>query len=637
MRRAAIYFFYDSDGVADSYVDFFLADFTQNVERLVVVSNGPLTAQSRALFGKYTSEIIVRPNEGFDVWAYKTGLEHVGWEELAAYDEVVLLNFTIMGPVHPFSETFAAMESKDVDFWGITKFGEVDYDPTGCNPYGYLPEHVQSHFTVYRKRFLASAELRAYWDSVPAISSYDETVGLHESYFTKHFADMGFTWAVSVDPEPEDRVNRNMVIFAPRLLVEKYRCPIFKRRCFFQPKDSLLNESGGEATRELLAYLETTDYDTDLVWENLVRTCHACDVVDTLGLVYVLSDRSRIDRADRKPLKVALVMHLYFMDLLDESVGYASHMPADADIFVTTSRVSSMDAIKDAFSVLPNKVTILPVENRGRDVSGFLVGWKDYAADYDLACFYHDKKTLQNDPPTVGQSFAYRMGANSLVSDAFVDNVITTFCENPRLGLLSPTPPNHGAYYPTLGNEWWSNYPRTKQVYHALDLRAPISRDKYPVAPLGSVFWFRPAALAKLFEHGYGYSNFPSEAVDVPIDGGFSHAIERIYPYVVQDAGYYPAYVLSSGFAGLEISNLRQYVRNFNDVCIPRGVLGEGEIQGTNYGVVTELSRRLGSLTGFGLAGLRYQVMKYVRGTMKAVLRALSLRRRDREQSKPSS
>jgi len=619
MRRAAIYFFYDSEGIADTYVDFFLSDFTRNIERLVVVSNGKLTDESRTMFEKYTSEIIVRSNEGFDVWAYKTALDYMGWEELAAYDEVVLLNFTIMGPVHPFSETFGAMESKDVDFWGITKFGEVDYDPFRCNPYGYLPEHVQSHFMVYRRRFLESEELRSYWENIPQITSYEEAIGLHESYFTQHFADMGFSWAVSVDPEPEDRMNRDMGIFAPRLLLEKYRSPIFKRRSFFQPKDMLLNESGGEASRELLAYLATTDYDTDMIWENLVRTCHASDIVDALGLVYDLSDRAWIDTSQRTVGKIALFMHLYFMDLLDESVGYASHMPADADIYITTSRVSHIDQIRNAFSVLPNEVIIVPVENRGRDVSAFLVGCKDYVAHYDLACFYHDKKTLQNDPPSVGQSFAYKMGMNSLASDAFVSNVITTFLENPRLGLLCPVPPNHGVYYPTLGNEWWSNYPRTKQLCRALDVRVPIARDKYPVAPLGSVFWFRPVALAKLFGHGFGYSNFPVETVKVPTDGGISHAIERVYPFVVQDAGYYPAYVVSSGYAELEMSNLRQYVRNFNNVCIPRGILGEGEICGTNFGVVSDLTRRLNACKG--VANLYYRIMKLARRKMKSVMK----------------
>jgi len=629
MRRVAIYFFYDSQGIADLYIDVFLADFTQNVDRLIVVSNGELTDESRALFEKHTSEIIIRSNEGFDVWAYRAGLDHVGWDELATYDEVVLLNFTIMGPVYPFADTFAEMESRDVDFWGITKFGKIDYDPFERNPYGYLPEHIQSHFTVYRKRFLESKQLRAYWENIPPIESYEDAIGLHESYFTQHFADMGYTWAVSVEPAPEDRVNRNMIIFAPRLLIEKYHCPIFKRRSFFQPKDSLLNESGGEASRELLAYLKETDYDTDLIWENLIRTCHACDVVDTLGLVYVLSDRARIDPAP-PPLRLALIMHLYYMDLLPESVRYASHMPEDADIFITTSRLDDIDEIRSAFSVLPNSVVLLPVENRGRDVSALLVGWKDYAGDYDLACFYHDKKTLQNDPPTVGQSFAYKMSMNSLATRAFVSNVITTFCENPRLGLLSPTEPNHAAHYPTLGNEWWSNFQKTKRVCENLNLNAPIARGKYPVAPLGTVFWFRPAALAKLFEHGYSYSSFPSETVKVPTDGGLMHAIERAYPFVTQDAGYYPAYVLSSGYAELEISNLRQYVRNFNDVCIPRLILGDGEIRGTNYGVVCELKQRLDDYEEYiriGDASLRRHAVKYIKRKLGAVLRRLGLRR----------
>ena len=68
---------------------------------------------------------------GWDVWAYKTGLDSYGWKKLAEFDEVVLFNATIMGPVYPFEEMFTEMAGRNIDFWGITWFHEVAYDPFG--------------------------------------------------------------------------------------------------------------------------------------------------------------------------------------------------------------------------------------------------------------------------------------------------------------------------------------------------------------------------------------------------------------------------------------------------------------------------------------------------------------------------
>lgn len=47
-------------------------------------------------------------------------------------------------------------------------------------------------------------------------------------------------------------------------------------------------------------------------------------------------------------------------------------------------------------------------------------------------------------------------------------------------------------------------------------------------------------------------------------DGTILHAIERIYPFVVQDAGFFPAWVLSAEYANMEIDNLTFMLRNLN-------------------------------------------------------------------------
>jgi len=574
MHRAAIYFFFDPDGIADRYIDYFLTDLRSNVDRLVVVCNGFITDDTKAMFLTHTPEIIVRDNMGFDVWAYKTAIEYMGWEALRGFDEVALVNFTIMGPVFPLKETFSAMEDRDVDFWGITKFHEVGHDPFNANPYGFLPEHIQSHFTVYRSRLLNSPALEDYWANMPPILTYEDSVGKHESFFTKHFAGMGFRWGVSVDPAPDDDLNRGIIYFAPTLMMEKYRCPIFKRRSFFQSKETYLAESAGEAAPELLKYLdECTDYDTSMIWENIIRTCHASDVVDALALVYPLSsEHSQVSSSSS--MRVALAMHLYFPDLLDESVHYASSMPPEADIFITTSRADMTDDITAAFSRLPNTVNVIEVPNSGRDVGGFLLGSAPLIKDYDLVCVYHDKKAVQNPPGSVGRSFAYRAYESLLGSCELVTNILDTFVKNPYLGLLGPLDPNHGPYYPTLGKEWRNNCDRTKSLLMKMGVRVPISEDKPPVAPLGGVFWARPIALAPLFGLGLTQEDFPRETGRAILDGSLIHAVERVYPFVVQSSGYYPAYVVSDSVAALELTNLHYQLRALNLICFDHGIEG---------------------------------------------------------------
>lgn len=78
--------------------------------------NGKLTAQSRKKLGEFTEDILVRKNTGFDVWAYKDGLSYIGWDHLAQYDELVMMNHTIFPTPHSFTSMFDEMEGIEADF-----------------------------------------------------------------------------------------------------------------------------------------------------------------------------------------------------------------------------------------------------------------------------------------------------------------------------------------------------------------------------------------------------------------------------------------------------------------------------------------------------------------------------------------
>ena len=156
MKRLGIFFFYEKNGDVDDFITYYLADLHKNLTELVVVCNGKLSAQGRAAFQQFTDTIIVRENKGLDVWAYKTALDFYGWEKLSEYDEIVMTNSTLMGPVRPLQEMFDAMwENQDLDFWGLSVHHGAKSNPfKGKHLYNYLPVHIQSHFIVYRKRFV---------------------------------------------------------------------------------------------------------------------------------------------------------------------------------------------------------------------------------------------------------------------------------------------------------------------------------------------------------------------------------------------------------------------------------------------------------------------------------------------------
>ncbi len=576
--RLCIYFIYDREGIVDRYILYMLSAMREQCTELAVVSNGQLESISKKEISCIADHVFIRENVGFDVWAYRMAIEQYGWEYLEQFDEVVFMNYTIMGPVYPIEEVFSSMNNRDVDFWGLTTFHQLDHDPFGKCKYGYIPLHLQSHFIAVRKRMVKSKDFHNYWESVPMIKSYEEAVCFHEAIFTKEFELLGYKWDSYVNTEDLYKHNCCPILYTPVKIIREKRCPIFKRRSFFHEYDGFLSVSLGQQGSELLAFLrEQTEFDTDMIWENILRLENLADIYKCLHLNYFLSNQYVSDMPAKK--KIALIMHLYYEDLFQSCYHYALSMPEYADIYLTTTSEDKKESIERLFHNGPwGKVDVRLIPNRGRDVSALLVEYKDIVPDYDYICFMHDKKSSQNAMQSIGDSFSYHCYENNISNRNYVLNVIQLFEDNPRLGLLSPPPPYHANYYITIGNEWGENYHLTKELAKRMGLTVNISEKKAPIAPLGTMFWFRGTALQPLFNLNWKYSDFPTEPVST--DGTLLHAIERLYPFVAQQQGFYSAWCISDGYAKLYATNYYHLLETLNSISFKIfGINGSYELR----------------------------------------------------------
>ena len=79
------------------------------------------------------------------------------------------------------------------------------------------------------------------------------------------------------------------------------------------------------------------------------------------------------------------------------------------------------------------------------------------------------------------------------------------------------------------------------------------------------MFWFRRTALESMFHNKLKYEDFPKEPTGVN-DGTIMHAIERLYPFVAQQNGYYTAWILNNKYAGLTLTNLYKMVFDVNQI-----------------------------------------------------------------------
>lgn len=119
--------------------------------------------------------------------------------------------------------------------------------------------------------------------------------------------------------------------------------------------------------------------------------------------------------------------------------------------------------------------------------------------------------------------------------------------------------------------------------------------------------------MKKLFAFNWNYTDFPEEPNQ--IDGTLLHAVERIYPYVVQDAGFYPAYVQPDFLASLNLMNMTFYNRELNEVLRTHGIYG------SVFSKKILLNKMLSSYK-VSILILNYRILRKIKHILKRVLPA---------------
>jgi len=262
------------------------------------------------------------------------------------------------------------------------------------------------------------------------------------------------------------------------------------------------------------------------------------------GYGYLNATASAINGYKRSKTETArprmlLAAHIFYGDLVREFADCFMKVPAPFDILVTTTREQRLyilDNLKELLRGFAMDITVVAVEEGGRDFGPFVLELLPRVEKYDLVCWTHSKKSPYN--PAYATWRQYLLD-NLLGSPERVQAILDTFSRRPRLGLVYPR-----AYSPVADRvEWGSNFGLASMLLGRLNLSA--AEHETPRFPTGSMFWFRPRALMRLLdlklsrqdfiEHGDGPRDPQTGLI---VDGTIGHALERMLVYVAEAAGF---------------------------------------------------------------------------------------------------
>ncbi|MDN8688447.1 rhamnan synthesis F family protein, partial [Staphylococcus aureus] len=74
--------------------------------------------------------------------------------------------------------------------------------------------------------------------------------------------------------------------------------------------------------------------------------------------------------------RIAVIFHAYYTDIFTKYISYLESFPAGTDIYFTVGSEEKEKLFREMTAELSKKykITFIPIENTGRDVSALLIG-----------------------------------------------------------------------------------------------------------------------------------------------------------------------------------------------------------------------------------------------------------------------
>jgi hypothetical protein len=194
----------------------------------VVISNSLLSSEQREKLADFCDEILVRENKGFDFGAWKDAILRDGWEKLADYDSLTLMNDTCFGPLFNLENIYLDMEQKD--FWGLTNYRN---EKTVMSRINRPPDHIQSYFMCFKKNVINSDSFKIFWGNVKYEKQVKKVIQNYETQLTKILTKSGFTYSVFLDKSAFPGIKPDhLIAFSRPDLCLKFKVPFLKTKIF---------------------------------------------------------------------------------------------------------------------------------------------------------------------------------------------------------------------------------------------------------------------------------------------------------------------------------------------------------------------------------------------------------------------
>ncbi|QEX49476.1 Alpha-L-Rha alpha-1,2-L-rhamnosyltransferase/alpha-L-Rha alpha-1,3-L- rhamnosyltransferase [Lactococcus lactis subsp. lactis bv. diacetylactis] len=516
MKRLLLYVHFNKNNKVSDHVIYQLKHMRSLFEKVIFISNSELSEQYQQQLVDFVDEFIQRENKGFDFAAWRDGMEQVGFDQLKMYDSVTLMNDTCFGPLYEMAPIYEKYEIQNIDFWGITNHRAYHESKNH-----YFDEHIQSYYKVFNNNVINSQIFEDFWKNIVDYTNVQDVIDHYEIQSTKIFMDAGFKYESVLDTRALDAKNLlhpDFSYYAPDVIL-KEKVPFIKVKAFQRI------QSNGIAYY-MLDYIDrNTDYPKSLVVDHL-------STVGYPDLNFLLPSKM-ITPLSKTVLHqtVAVHLHVYYPELLEEFLDAFKNFSFDYDLYLTTNTDEKEEIIKEMLKCKDAKAKLVRTPNHGRDIVPFLA-LKEELKKYDIVGHFHTKRSLE------AAFFAGESWRTELISMLIepADNIMAHFEQKQKLGIVIADIPSFFRFNKIVNadNENKQIAPIMNDIWKRMKMNKKVNFHDFNTFTMsyGTFFWAKIEVLEPLFNLEIMDREIPNEPLP---QNTILHAIERVLIYLAWD------------------------------------------------------------------------------------------------------
>ena len=218
VKRICLFAGYSSKGIIEDYALYYMQELSK-ISDVYYLADNIVMPEYIEKITPYVKGAYGYKHGKYDFGSWQELINIISWEKLSEYDELILTNDSVFGPLYNFKDFIERIEK------------DKEWDVCGINAaYDFHTWHLSSYFLIFRKNSFLSDTFKEHINSVKKEDNVKKVIEKYEIGLSRKMTEAGFILKNAVQFRKNMYISWRSFVLSGSPLI---KCKIFTDELFF--------------------------------------------------------------------------------------------------------------------------------------------------------------------------------------------------------------------------------------------------------------------------------------------------------------------------------------------------------------------------------------------------------------------